>query len=89
MTLHFASLQSHLSLSPIGARSLKLFKVPVIDAPPSVDSYTQILSHYHPCSTVRAQITPCGRMMALLAHYVHIPLVLTPCADSPCSHTIG
>ena len=42
----FSSVQSHLFLSPIGARTLKM---PVPYTPPSVGAYTRTPSHNHPC----------------------------------------
>jgi len=51
--LCFCSLQSHLFLSPIGARTLKM---PVPYLPPNVGVYTRTPSHNHPCSAVGTQI---------------------------------
>jgi len=49
----FSSVQSHLFLNSIGARSLQM---PVPYSPPNVGVYTRTPSHYHPCSAVGAQI---------------------------------
>ena len=50
----FNSIQSHLILSPIGARTLKM---PVPYPPSIVVSYTRTPSHHHLCSAGGAQIT--------------------------------
>jgi len=49
----FSSVQSHLFLSPIGARTLE---TPVSYSPPNVEGYTWTPSHNNPCSAVGAQI---------------------------------
>jgi len=52
--IQLSSVKSHLFLSPIGARTLKM---PVPYPPPNVEAYTQTPSHNHPaCSAVGAQI---------------------------------
>jgi len=62
--LQFSSVQSHLFLSPIGARTLNM---PVPYSPPSVGVYTRTPSHNHPCSAVGAQI------ISLRSHDLVVP----------------
>ena len=65
-----SSVQSHLFLSLIGARTLKM-PVPYRVASQCVESYTRTPSHHHLSSAVGAQITSPGRVTSLCLDYLH------------------
>jgi len=69
-SVHFSSILFIFKVR-LGPGPCSRFKVPVSYSPPSVDGYTQTPSHYHPCSTVRVQITPSGRVIPLFPDYLH------------------
>jgi len=55
----------------LGPGFLRYLKVPIPYSPPSVKAYTWTPSHYHPCLTVRAKITPSCRVNPSVLNYLH------------------